>query len=513
MRKRLFVIPLIISTFALTGCKAISTFYHAYIAPEHLSTLTKVDLAYTYEDYTAKNFYDVSCAPSTGDVHLLVVPIWFADSSNYIPISEKERVKSDIYKAYFGSQEDTGWHSVSSYYKEESKNRLNLTGEVTDWYSCGRSSSYFYSSSDTTTDLVREVVSYYKNRHSASEIAKFDSDNNGYLDGVMLIYGSPDYSTMKNDEADNMWAYCFWLQDGNANPANPNPNAFFWASYDFMYGYTNHYGDYFGGDTYHCKLDTHTYIHEMGHIFGLEDYYDYSGKTLPAGGFSMQDYNVGGHDPYSIMALGWANPYVPKESCQVQLNKFQDTHDLIILSPDFTGSPFDEYLILELYSPTGLNKFDTDNSYLNMYPQGPTVNGIRLWHVDARLVELDESATELRNDNYSITNKIKNGKIYHHLMSNTRYTNETEGYASILGRSYSDYNLLQLVRNNKTTSYLSAKELDKGSLFRMGDSFSMSNFKLQFKQWGKLNNNKTLGWSFRIDKLNEERAIITLTKK
>ena len=58
----------------------------------------------------------------------------------------------------------------------------------------------------------------------------------------------------------------------------------------------------------------------------------YSQKN-PSGCFSMQDYNVGGHDPYSMMALGWVKPYIPTDSCEIKIKPFQTNHDLILLTP------------------------------------------------------------------------------------------------------------------------------------------------------------------------------------
>ena len=140
--------------------------------------------------------------------------------------------------------------------------------------------------------MVTKAAKWYFDNNSSDSRRNYDKDGDGYLDGVMLIYGAPDYSCLENDNYSNLWAYCYWVQEeSEKNTTNPGSNAFFWASYDFMYssdksrtrtGKTN----YGGGDTSHCNIDAHTYTHEMGHMFGLEDYYDYSGQFQPAGGFS-----------------------------------------------------------------------------------------------------------------------------------------------------------------------------------------------------------------------------------
>ena len=329
----------------------------------------------------------------------------------------------------------------------------------------------------------------------------------------MLIYGAPDYSAA-NSSYENLWAYCYWLQ-GTASTSSPKANAFFWASYDFMYGSstaTSRAGtSYNGGDTSHCNVDSHTFTHEMGHVFGLDDYYDYSGNYNPAGGFSMQVYNVGGHDPYSVMALGWADPYIPTTSGSLTIGAFQTTHDLILLTPSWNSydSPFDEYMLLELYTPTGLNAMDSTYTYSGNYPLGPSTTGIRLWHVDARLTTYSGSSYST-----SLHSNVSLNNIYH-AMSNTYYSSEVANYISPLGSSYANYNLLQLIRNSSSEDYTPTADFTASNLFTNGQNFSMSNVAGQFVNSGKLNSNINLGWTFSVvinGSGENATATITFTK-
>ncbi len=54
------------------------------------------------------NVYALSATPSIGKAKLLVIPVWFTNSSKYIAVDKKEQVRSDIQNAYFGSEEETG---------------------------------------------------------------------------------------------------------------------------------------------------------------------------------------------------------------------------------------------------------------------------------------------------------------------------------------------------------------------------------------------------------------------
>ena len=462
----------------------------------------KTQMAYDYSDYTNNNQYNLDSTPLSGSPKLLIIPIWFTDSSTYITNDTyKANVLSDIEKVYLGTAAETGWNSVSSFYNTESAGKVNLTGTVTDWYSAGQTTAYYgdaYDGGDRTTSLVTTASSWYFTNNPSDSRSNYDTDNDGYLDGVMLIYGAPDYSA-GSSSYDNLWAYCYWLQGSN-NISNPVPNVFFWASYDFMYGSntaTSRAGSsYNGGDTSHCSLDAHTFIHEMGHVFGLDDYYDYSGQYQPAGGFSMQDYNVGGHDPYSVMAYGWADPYIPTETCEITIGAFQSTHDVILLTPSWNSydSPFDEYLLLELYTPTGLNQMDATYQYNGNYPQGPSTTGIRLWHVDARL-------TRYSGGSYSTSlNANAGASSIYHAMSNTYYKSgdSSTSYISPLGSSYANYNILQLIKNSTTADYTENTDLISGNLFVNNSTFSMAAFNKQFVNSGKLNSNIDLGWTFTV---------------
>ena len=482
-------------------------------------------IAQKYKTLNTKN------SPSEGEVNILVIPMWFTDSSSYIS-RDRELVRQDIEKAYFGTKEETGWHSVSSFYEEESSGKLKLGGKVSEWYEVDKAVvdvSTDDESGSKTFNLINTATAWYFDNHEDVR-TNYDYDGDGFIDGVMVIYGAPDYYAHGlNDEYrnyKNLWAYYTYSDSLPANVSNPNVRSVFWASYDFMYGYkesvtkTGH--PYYKGSTAYCKIDTHTYIHEMGHVFGLEDYYDYGQVYRPAGAFSMQDYNVGGHDPYSVMALGWAKPFIPTKNGVIRIGTFQKTRELILLTPSWnsTDSAFDEYLLLELYSNEGLNEHDSKYPYTPygaVYPQGPGNLGIRLWHVDARLTfnSFTTYSEELFTDP-TLHNK-----------SMTAFTNTfikstvTESHVTPLAkydRNYALYSLLTLVRNNKEDSYKCDRILSASDLFYEGDEFNFQEYGKQFPykdikhtETYLLNSGVDLGWSFRVLAIKDGHADIEVT--
>ncbi len=460
-------------------------------------TLTKQDVKYDYHDLKQNGIYNTPAMPSTGNSKMLVVPIWFADSNNYISSVEKTSIRSDIEEAYFGEANTSSlpWHSVKSYYETESKGTLNLSGKVTDWYETSYSSTTI--TSDQVDSLVEDVGNSLK-QQLGSEYNSYDTDKDGYIDALILIYAAPN-SNNDNKVSESLWAYCFWLQQENYNINNPIANTYFWASYDFMYE---------SGDNY---IDAHTYIHEMGHVLGLDDYYDYAYEygNNPAAGFSMQDYNVGSHDPFSQMALGWVEPYVPTDDITIEIESFQESGDVILLSPEWTGSPFDEYLLLELYTPTGLNAYDVNNS--GTYFSGSNDIGIRLWHVDARLRRYYESGNYTYVDTSNHYTDFVEGNYYGIGATNTTYVANQglEGYYAEVSEDR-NYDLLALIRNSRANDDEMQDNLNSLMLFKAGDSFTMSSYRSQFPKGSVLNSGSSLGFSFEVLSIDEVNLTATI---
>ena len=483
----------------------------------------------TYSDYVKNNYYPLSSTPTKNKTKLLVIPIWFTDSTSFIQESKRDNVQADIKASYFGKNTDTGWRSVKTYYEEESHGALKIDGTVSDWYECHKSYKLFRVDDDhtVTTNLVKEATDWYFDTFNPSDKrTDYDCDKDGYLDGVMLIYAAPAFYG-EDDNSSNLWAFCFWMQDpSKKNTVKPGVNVFFWASYDFMYGKnraltrtgSNHAS---GDNSNNVSIDAHTYIHEMGHMFGLEDYYDYSAYNYsPAGGFSMQDSNVGGHDPFSVYALGWAKAYIPTASAEIYLKPFTTSGEIIILSPHWNeyNSPFDEYLILEYYTSDGLNYFDANHPYRSgakNYPTGSLQAGIRLWHVDARLLYTSDntfSATRVTKDpncgkrvKTMMTNTYNDGVVSLDYLSQLSVREPEED-------RYSNYNLLELIRNNTVAQTKTKQWMNSDSLFKEGDTFTMSKYARQFVLNARLNTAEQLGFTFTVNGLNEGYASITVTK-
>ena len=471
------------------------------------SVLNKTILNYSYFNKFENSAYQHSNSATIGDVKYLVIPTWFTDSTNYVAESYKENVRSDITNAFIGTNSSVGWRSVKTFYEEESFGKLHLDATVTNWYNCGYSTSQIDSSADSRT-IASRALDWYQQEYNQTDLKEFDHDRNGVIDAVILIYAAP-------TNGSSLWAYCSFSSINRADvDDNPNLGTFMWGSYAFMYSSsrlreragTNTQGS---GDTSHCKIDTHTFIHETGHLLGADDYYDYSGQYSPAGSYTMQDYDWGMHDPFTNMAYGWSDPYVPKDSITLEIGSFEQTGDVVILSPSWNAdnSPFDEYIAIEYFTFSGLNQFDATYGHRGIRV---TKNGCRVWHVDARLAY---------TTNYSFspaqltTNPEIPGYKVEFAMSNTYY-GDGSNRISVLGMNYSEYNLLQLIRNYDGLDHHQRWSASENDFYLAGSKFKMDGNReyRQFVNNGKLNSNLELGWEVEFLEQTSTSAKLKITK-
>jgi M6 family metalloprotease-like protein len=357
----------------------------------------------TLDLHELRKTYVFNDLPSVGDVNILVVPVRFQDSTH---VEDKyctyEEMKENIEVAFFGEDYETGWESVSSFYKKSSYNKLNIQGEVTDWFTTDKTFDELTrltvnEYTDPTIYILRQVDDWYKENYG--ETTEFDKDKDGYIDAIWMVYDAPYLNQNRID-----WAYTTWDFMNHELPYVESPIAYTyaWASVDFMYD--GNYKD----ENNNTLVDAHTLIHETGHLLGLEDYYDYDGKETPLGSLDMMDTNIGDHNGYSKYSLGWTNPYVVTDECEVEIKPFQENGDIILVKNDWNKSSMDEYLLIEFYTPTGLNALDAQDLKENKYKTLYQENGIKIYHVDARLgYYTNERFSEYTDELYGINTNYK----------------------------------------------------------------------------------------------------------
>jgi M6 family metalloprotease-like protein len=459
----------------------------------------------TYHDF----FYQsqgggLDCLPGTGSFRTLVLPIEFSD----YPFSDS--FASDLEKAFNGKaegtssdssssedDEDTGyWESVQSFYETSSFGKLTLTATIADSFEIAMTAEDFMEQSPShslrSTDVLREAVANYKTV-MGDDCRSFDSDGNGFLDAVYLIYSCPDYTNadypnLTTDQKENYWAYTSWDNRASANALSPAANAYTWASEDFIYK----------GVEEGVGVDAHTYIHETGHLLGLDDYYSYAPNDdsytdlkykyyEPTGGLDMMDCNILDHNMWSKFALGWAEPYVLDADSSypltVELKESQSTGDFLLIpeaDSSFNGTAFGEYMMVELYTPDGLNALDAGTAYGGNYPRGFSIPGVKITHVDSRLAHFTSSVAydyDVDPSSKAFLSDYSGSSSYYRVGASNTPSKSTED----------GYRLLHVMEANGTNTfanldyedYQSGFWANNGTLFEAEegrDSFTMEKF-------------------------------------
>lgn len=407
--------------------------------------------------------------PSTGTYNALVIPVQF--SGDTITQAQLDKLN----KAFNGTSADTGWESVKTYYQKASYGKLNITFDVQPVCRMQYSSSYYenltatdeqsgqqYNNGDNV--ILHEALSKVD---STIDFSKYDTNNDGCIDAVYLIYSAPvDYS---NDSF--FWAYVTWDSTGNQYD-NKYAYYYMFTGLDFM--------DEGSANNGSMTINTETFIHETGHLLALDDYYDYdsnAGCNEGLGGCAMMDWNIGDHDAYSKIMMGWTNATVVNETQTITIKSLQKQGDVILIPLSFNNSYFCEYLLIDLYSAQGLNELRSEHGSTVLY--GGAEYGVRIYHISS-------SANNPYNNNYGSFTDCNNSDTANALIKlveadggDSKFT-DSDGYATV------------------------ATESD---LWKTGSTLGSV-----FENYTR-NNGDTVNFEISIDSVSAEQATITVTFK
>lgn len=370
-----------------------------YDEAENIDLYAYFSDGYHFSDNLSYNGPYVSTGglPSFGNPKVLVVPVNLGGDTSASMIS-------NINTAFNGDSESTGFESVSSFYTKSSKGKLNIEFEVlNEWFTPKNSVSYYESYDfqkdkyyDTGSSLIlNEILEAYD---SSIDFSDYDYNNDGNIDAVWMIYNvSASYTT----KSDFYWAYVTFSQNKSKKYDGCYPRYYGFASTSFMFekDLESSYGALEIYDMSDIIIDSHTYIHETGHLLGLDDYYDNNTLLGGKGGTysaAMMDANMGDLSTIDKLLLGWIDPYVVYSNSKeltLTINNFQSSNNVILVSNSKPTSIYSEYYLLELFDQSGLNahdkvifeptaeiKFFSRNLHYENY-------GIRILHINAKTTD------------------------------------------------------------------------------------------------------------------------------
>ncbi len=302
-------------------------------------------------------------APS-GNFKALALLVQFTDNSSQVSASSFDTL---IF--------DSAGDSVRNYYSQVSYGTLTLVTvnlpSSLEWYTAPRTYSYYTNNNyglgfyprnaqklvEDTVDLADPYVDF----------SQYDNDSDGYVDALFVIHAGPgaEFTGSPNDIWSHAWAITPRLKDGV-----------------YIYNYSME-------PEYMLTPEDQTigvFAHELGHVFGLPDLYDYGYDSAGIGDWSLMasgswNYDgIYGHwgnspahpDAWSRYQLGFTSPTV------ISTNTTGVNIPAVETSPSVyyvwnNGTANNEYFLVENRQQTG---YDT-------YLPG---NGLLIWHIDENMM-------------------------------------------------------------------------------------------------------------------------------
>lgn len=371
-------------------------------------------------DYESMGFKDTYLS-TTGEYHALVVPIEFNDSEfmtsgrtapgyeawGYNTFGTGNDL-ANINLAFNGTHASTGYESVASYYYKSSYGKLDLTFDIVDPVKVNLSAEELNAASgaNSTTQEQTAIRAALDILDATVDFTNYDYDNDGFIDGITFIpsygVGSMGNAFTRAHTAD------FYGPSSSINARDGKKlYGYMWASWANMLERITGFDDAMLEGTNYGLLDlgegnfasrqmswlnTTAFIHEFGHMLGLADYYDGDGGPYePLGGMDMMGKGMmGDQNPWSKMMLGWIEPTIityAEGGEDVRLRSFEETGDALLVpyGEGFSGTLFDEYLMICYRTGTGLNAQMKHPTFAPLdILTGEIIAGIVIYHVYAK---------------------------------------------------------------------------------------------------------------------------------
>lgn len=423
---------------------------------------------------------------ATGTLNTLVIPIIWQDepedaSDEMLALyrSELGRVMDENGNITDYSDETSDYFSLSEYYDISSYGQLSIQSFITDWYYAPANFSDvqgLYPDLDFTNAILEWLYETYPDM----DWTQFDKDANGYFDAAILLNSG--------DIGDS------YVQGS------------FGGGVMYSHTYTAEYAGTSERPTFNCYTSMNTHmlgdgvlVHEYAHNLGLIDYYDVTYSGIDAvGSYDMQSANIGDWNAYSKYAVGWIEPEVitgleSGESVEITIGAFATTGDVIVIpgaSSKYYGTPFSEYIMIDLFTDAGVNEYDAESYGLD------GAVGVRIYHVNSPM-EYRELTVEGDDEIYPI------GTV--HVANDYDYS-EKGNY------------LIELIQAGGVNTFTDLDNLrtllSKEDLFKKGDVFTAEDYS-EFFHNGKMADGTDFGYTVKIvsiTKGSEPTATIRITR-
>jgi len=426
------------------------------------------DARYLHDLIPYSNIY------SKGDVTALVVPVYWQDEPEKATDETLDLLRANLGRVVDlnGIETDysdrlTDRFSLSEYYDIASYGNYHIRSFVTDWFAAPFDFAEMMNQGVENGAFHEKFNEWLFDTYPNMDWSLFDSDANGFFDAVILVNTGTVGDTMNA----GTFSYAQHWSPGYTGEG---------AGTQEKPAIKNHISmnEFFLRDS--------TLIHEYGHAFGLIDYYDVTYSGIDAvGRYDMQSASVGDWNAYSKYAVGWIEPEIISdlavgESKEITIGSLAETGDAIVIPSAGTSidGPFNEYILIDLFTPDGVNAYDASDFGLD------DTAGVRIYHVNA-----------------SMEKRILTGE------DGKEYPIGTVSYANAYDKS-GKY-MIELIQSGKDNTFTDVDnlrtQLSKDDLFYEGDVFTAEAYK-EFFVNGRMDDRSAFGYSVEIVDITQNAA-------
>lgn len=303
--------------------------------------------------------------PAQGSPRLLVILV---ETPDHPATLSPETIKDVIF-----SRNDDNVTSMAEYYDEVSYGSLHLQGEITGWLKLDKPMSQYAANSygANASSFPNNYGGFVMDAVNAAlasgvDLAPYDNDGDGFVDGLMIIHAGPDGAVTRDKSM--LWSRVDYVSmyGGEPVPAGSVRVDRFSVCAEYIRP----------GQADAMRV----YAHEFGHLMGLPDLYDPDQSSFGIGATGLMSILLtpeGMAMPptpcaFSRMILGWTRPQIISGDTMVRLGPAATTPDAVRINTPFP----DEYFLMEYREPVGMDQsLDGDGLLLfHAYDRAPYGN-------------------------------------------------------------------------------------------------------------------------------------------
>ena len=450
----------------------------------------------SFRDSELKVMRELNSGDFVRNPNLLVVLVNFTNAT--MQTSNINQFKHQIKDTNYNTGNFTG--SVRDYFFDNSFEQMDPNFQVIGPYTLNHPYSYYGADENYSYRMVIDALNIADSVDNI-DLSIFDNDDDGFVDLVHVIYaGQGEHYTGQTDQ---IWAHMWYVQDS--------------PTYDGVQ--LHRYSCSSEKDAYNNCDGIGAVCHEMGHVFGLPDFYDTDynesgGTASTTGTFDVMAEGSYNNDcltpPYYSMVersmIGWATPDTITTNTTYSLEPIIESNNALHLDLDT-----DEYLTLEYrkkvkwdeYIPAeGMIIFHAVGSKFENWEETNNINvdpNDRGFYIEpAAGGPTNNSSASVAYPYNNITTKegsyLRNGSFVNYILDNIHYDEDSNIVFTYVNMNKINFNLST---ENITTS-------SADIIGSMTSDYTLTDRKLQWKE------NNATNWT-EVN-INSDSFVVNLTQ-